>query len=82
MIHHSVTLGSDVLRSRRAGDFVDMVSGYSSSVYLEVDNRRINAKSIIGVLSLNLEAGDKVELLCNGEDEERAGQEIMNYMVK
>ena len=80
MVVKQVTVCGDVLRDKRAGDFVEMVSRFNSSVYLEVENKRVNAKSIIGVLSMNLSDGDDVSVLAGGEDENDAIAAVIEYI--
>lgn len=80
MVRKQLTVKGDVLRSQKARDFVDITSGFKSSVYLEVGNKRVNAKSIIGVLSMNLSDGDSVLLLVDGDDEETAIMAVEEYM--
>ena len=81
MMTKQVQVGGDVMRSKKAADFVDLASRFNSSIYLEVGNRRINAKSIIGVLSMNLCDGDSVNVLINGDDEELAMQQVAEYII-
>lgn len=80
MVTKQLKVKDDGLRSKKAGDFVEMTSAFSSSIYLEVDNKRINAKSIIGVLSLDLNDGDTVNVLVDGSDEQQAMTDIEEYI--
>lgn len=80
MVTKKLTVNGDVLRSKKAGDFVELTSKFSSSVYLEQENKRINAKSIIGVLSMNLNDGDEIFVLTSGEDEDRAMTTVEEYI--
>ena len=48
---------------------VQEASQYSSRIYIEVNNRKINAKSIMGMMSLNLGEGEEVTVAAEGEDE-------------
>lgn len=80
MVTKKLTVNGDVLRSKKAGDFVELTSKFSSSVYLEQENKRINAKSIIGVLSMNLNDGDEIFVLTSGEDEDRAMITVEEYI--
>ena len=45
---------------------------HKSTIWIEVDNRRVNAKSLLGVLSLGLTKGTTVTLMADGPDEESA----------
>ena len=80
MVKEQLIVRGKVLHSKKARDFVDVTSKLKSSVYLEIGNRRINAKSIIGVLSMDLQAGDRVWVLINGEDEISAMDAIKEYV--
>ena len=61
--HHN---GLDV---RPIALLVQEASQYSSRIYIEVNNRKINAKSIMGMMSLNLGEGEEVTVAAEGEDE-------------
>ncbi|MBQ8281462.1 MAG: HPr family phosphocarrier protein [Lachnospiraceae bacterium] len=59
---------------------VQEASKYDSSVYLETDNKRVNVKSIMGMMSLALNSGTKVKLIVEGPDEETALENIAKKM--
>lgn len=70
------------LETRPAAMLVQVASQYQSEVYLEVDNeKRINAKSIMGMMTLGLDSGDHVVVTANGDDEEAAIQKIEEYLT-
>ncbi|MCI5699313.1 MAG: HPr family phosphocarrier protein [Lachnospiraceae bacterium] len=70
------------LETRPAALLVQVASQYKSEVYLEVGNqKRVNAKSIMGMMTLGLDSGDKVVVTANGDDEEEAIQEIEAYLT-
>ena len=70
------------VENRPAAMLVQVASQYRSEVYLEVEeNKRINAKSIMGMMTLGLDSGDKVVLSVNGEDESEAAQELEAYLT-
>ena len=56
-------------------------SQYASKVYIEVDDKKINAKSIMGMMSLNLTEGEEVTVLTEGEDEEKAAEGIKTFFM-
>ncbi len=56
--------------------FVDKSSSYQCDVFLIAKERRINGKSSLGLMTLGLKQHDEVTLEVNGEDEERALQEL------
>jgi phosphotransferase system HPr (HPr) family protein len=61
---------------------VQVASQYDSSIYVECDSRRVNAKSIMGMMTLGLIAGEKVVVVAEGADEERAVDGIAKYLTE
>ncbi|MGI6161882.1 MAG: HPr family phosphocarrier protein [Christensenellales bacterium] len=81
MLHKVITINNqEGLRSRPAAMFVQTAGEFQSQIYIEVGNKRINGKSIIGLLSLNLQRGDAVRLLVTGEDEKEAMAAIVKLV--
>lgn len=69
------------LEARPVAMLVQVASQYDSSVYIQTDgNKRVNAKSIMGMMSLGLNAGEKVLVEVNGADEEAAVNHIEKYL--
>ena len=60
------------LHNRQATYFVQKANEFESSIYLESDNRKMNAKSLLGIMSLGVITGSKVTLSAIGPDEEAA----------
>ena len=60
--------------------FIQIASQYDSSVYVEVKNKKVNAKSIMGMMTLGLDAGEEITLSANGDDEEAAMTSIEKYL--
>ena len=60
--------------------FIQIASQYDSSVYVEVKNKKVNAKSIMGMMSLVLPVGEKVTVTADGSDEELAIENIERYL--
>lgn len=82
MIRKSVTIQlSEGLDARPIALLVQEASQYASTVYIEVDEKQINAKSIMGMMSLRLVPGEEVTIVTNGNDEEAAAQGIENFFV-
>lgn len=69
------------LRARPAAMFVQAASKFSSQILIERGNKKINAKSIMGVLSLGVQAGEAVHVIANGEDE-RAALDALTALVE
>lgn len=68
------------LEARPVALLVQVASQYESSVYIEYGERRVNAKSIMGMMTLVLVAGDKVVVSADGSDEENAVDAIVTYL--
>ena len=81
MIKKEVIIKNDSgLESKHAALFIQKESNYKSSIWVEKDERRANAKSLLGLLSLGLGNGTKVMLIADGEDEEIAIKELEQYI--
>lgn len=68
------------LEARPVAMLVQVASQYDSSVYLETGAKKVNAKSIMGMMSLGLDTGEKVNVIVDGADEEAAIEGIENYL--
>lgn len=68
------------MESRPVAILVQIASQYKSKIYLECVNKRVNAKSIMGMMTLGLEKGDRIVVEADGEDETKAVAEIENYL--
>lgn len=60
------------LHARPATFFIQKANEFKSSVWVEKDERRVNAKSLLGVLSLGIVKGTAINLIADGPDEEAA----------
>ena len=60
------------LHDRPATFFIQKANEFKSSIWVEVEERRVNAKSLLGVLSLGIVKGTEITLIANGPDEEEA----------
>ena len=69
------------LEARPVAMLVQVASQYESSVYIQTgENKRVNAKSIMGLMSLGLNAGEKVIVEADGSDEDAAINHIEKYL--
>ncbi len=68
------------LEARPVALLVQVASQYESNIYVECDDKKINAKSIMGMMSLALAAGEEVTVSADGSDEEIAMQNIEKYL--
>ena len=60
------------LHSRPATFFIQKANEFKSSIWVEKDERRVNAKSLLGVLSLGIMGGTDIKIMAGGSDEEEA----------
>lgn len=73
MVSKEVTVQNSVgLHARPATFFIQRANEFKSSVWVEKDERRVNAKSLLGVLSLGIVKGTKINIVADGSDQEEA----------
>ena len=73
MTSRDITIQNSVgLHARPATLFIQKANSYKSSIWVEKDDRRINAKSLLGVLSLGIVKGMTITLTADGTDETEA----------
>lgn len=73
MISREVTITNAIgLHARPATFFIQKANSYQSTVFVEKEDRRVNAKSLLGVLSLGIAQGMTVKLIAEGLDEAEA----------
>jgi phosphocarrier protein HPr len=60
------------LHARPATFFIQKANEFKSSIWVEKDERRVNAKSLLGVLSLGIVGNTKIKIIADGVDEEEA----------
>lgn len=68
------------LEARPIAMLVQVASQYDSTVYLETEGRRINAKSIMGMMSLTASIGTEIRIITDGSDEEQAMAGMEAYL--
>ena len=68
------------LEARPVAMLVQVASQYESEIYLMRDNKKVNAKSIMGMMTLGLDTGDSIEVSTNGNDEEAAMKAVVDYL--
>ena len=71
----------DGLEARPAAMLVQVDSQYDSRIYLESGSKRVNAKSIMGMMTLGLIAGQSITVEADGADEDQAVSEIEKYLI-
>ncbi len=81
MCSKEVTVVNEVgLHARPATFFIQKANEYKSSIWVERDTRRINAKSLLGVLSLGITKGSTITIIADGVDEEKAVDSLVELV--
>ena len=60
------------LHARPATFFIQKANEYKSSIWVEKEERRVNAKSLLGILSIGIVGGAKIRIIADGSDEQLA----------
>ena len=68
--------------ARPVAEIVQTASQFESKIFLISGNKKINAKSIMGMMSLVLSSGSKVVIDATGDDEEKAVAELSEFLTK
>ena len=68
------------LEARPIAMLVQVASRYESSIYIETGDKKVNAKSIMGMMTLILSAGDNITVSADGKDEDEAIRAISEYL--
>ena len=82
MIRKAVTINCEGLEARPIAMLVQKASQFASTVHIEVGTKKVNANSIMGMMSLSVCGGDEIVVVTNGADEEAAANEIESYLNK
>ena len=68
------------LHARPATFFIQKANEFKSSIWVEKEERRVNAKSLLGVLSLGIMGGTDIRIIAGGTDEEQAVEELVKLV--
>lgn len=81
MIRKPITIKiSNGLEARPIALLVQVASQYESSIYVESEAKKVNAKSIMGMMSLGLDSGESVTVSVEGADAAEAMESIEKYL--
>ena len=73
MIKKPITINlSTGLEARPVAQLVQVASQFNSEIYVEIGKKRVNAKSIMGMMTLGVPAGGKINVIAKGDDETKA----------
>lgn len=76
-----VVQNRDGLHARPATFFIQKANEFKSSIWVEKEERRINAKSLLGVLSLGILGGSAIKVIADGPDEEEAVNALVDLVA-
>ena len=83
MITKEVKISNAIgLHARPATFFIQKANSYRSTIWVEKDDRKVNAKSLLGVLSLGIAKGMTIVLTADGQDEELAIEGLTDLINK
>ena len=83
MVSRSVTIQNNVgLHARPATFFIQKANSYKCSIWVEKEDCRVNAKSLLGVLSLGISQGTNITLIADGADEADAINGLVDLIDK
>ncbi len=80
-VKEAVVNNQVVLYARPATFFIQKANEFKSSIWMEKDERRVNAKSLLGVLSLGVIQGTKINLIADGIDEAEAVDSLVELLA-
>jgi len=82
MIVKEVVINNQVgLYARPATFFIQKANEYNCSIWVEKEERRVNAKSLLGVLSLGIVKGTPIKIIADGADEVEAIETLANLIL-
>jgi len=70
------------LQARPAAQFVQEANRFASHLFLEKDGKKVNAKSIMGLMSLAITKGEDIKLIADGADEEDAINSLVAFVTR
>ncbi len=68
------------LEARPVALFVQVASQFESSIYVQLDDKKVNAKSIMGMMSLGVLEGEEITIFADGSDEGEVIKELEKYL--
>ncbi|TGB02298.1 HPr family phosphocarrier protein [Halobacillus salinus] len=81
MIERSIIVELETgLQARPAAQFVQQANKFSADIFIEKEQKRVNAKSIMGLMSLAIGTDEEIKLIADGTDEEEALQFLSDYV--
>ena len=82
MISKNITINIPTnMEARPVALLVHVASQFESSIYVELQDKKVNAKSIMGMMTLSFNEGEEVTIITKGVDEEEAMEKIEAYLT-
>ena len=82
MISKNITINIPTdMEARPVALLVQVASQFESNIYVEVEDKKVNAKSIMGMMTLSIVPGEEVTIITKGVDEEEAMDKIEEYLT-
>lgn len=82
MYTQEITVNNEVgLHARPATFFIQKANEFKSSIWVEKEERRVNAKSLLGVLSLGIVGGTNIKVIADGADEQQAVEALVKLVA-
>ena len=83
MIYKEIVIkNSEGLKAKAAANFVQVANQFDSQILIEFTNKKINAKSIMGLLSLGVKQNESIYVFANGNDESEAVEALAELAEK
>lgn len=73
---------SNGLQARQAALFVQEANRFASEIFIEKDGKKVNAKSIMGIMSLAVGRGEEIVLFAEGSDQEAAVEALSTFITQ
>lgn len=81
MFRKEVTVQNQVgLHARPATFFIQKANEFKASIWIEKEERRVNAKSLLGILSLGIVGGTTIQIIADGQDEQTAVESLVELV--
>lgn len=81
MISKNITINIPTdMEARPVALLVQVASQFESNIYVEVEDKKVNAKSIMGMMTLGMGAGEEITVSADGDDENEALDNIEKYL--
>lgn len=82
MITKTMMIKNSIVETRTVAVLVQVASQFDSTILLEVPDKKINAKSMMGMMSIGLSVGDTIDISADGIDEQKAIEKIEQFLTE